>query len=47
MDNPLVFGIFLIWVLIAAVSVIEVLLTRFGPKSIREWLKNHRGDKDV
>lgn len=49
MGNPfnIYVDIFLIWVILMAIPVIYSLLIRFGPKLIREWLKNHRRDKDV
>lgn len=52
MDDPLVgipvyIVILLLGILMAVIPVIVTQLIRFGPKSIKWWLKNHRGDRDV
>lgn len=52
MDDPLLgipiyIAILLLGILMAVIPVIVTQSIRFMPKSIKWWLKNHRGDKDV
>ena len=52
MDDPLInipvwVVILLLGILMTVIPVIVRRLIRFGPKSIRGWLKNHQEDKDV